>query len=232
MSVITSNNANILLNPQLVQLQQLNEKYQSLTPEERIREVYEDLDKILLTSSFGTTAVFLLHLFSRQNIDAPVYFIDTTYHFEETIAYKNKIAQEFNLNVIDVLPDAEMNEMSRKSQIWKHDADLCCSVNKVTPLQEIKEQHKVWISGLMAWQNPFREDLNIFEYSKGMIKFYPLIDVTREELNAHLRIYDLPQHPLKAKGYGSIGCSHCTQKGEGRAGRWAGKQKTECGLHT
>ncbi len=231
MSAVTVNNANILLNPQIANLQLLNQKYQKLTPEERIREVYNDLDNILLTSSFGTTAIYLLHLHYLQAVKPPVYFIDTTYHFQETLDYKNQIAELFDLQVIDVLPDEDLNDMSRKSEIWKHDADLCCSVNKVTPLQQIKQEHDVWVSGLMAWQNPFRKNLNIFEYSKGMIKFYPLIDVTKEMLDTHMEKYNLPEHPLKAKGYGSVGCVQCTKKGEGREGRWAGKQKSECGLH-
>ena len=76
-----------------------------------------------------------------------------------------------------------------------------------------------------------RAELNIFEERNGIIKFNPMIDVTREERDAYIKEHDLPFHPLVAQGYSSIGCSHCTVPGEGRKGRWAGKPKTECGLH-
>ena len=87
------------------------------------------------------------------------------------------------------------------------------------------------MSGVMKHQTAFRSDLKVFEMQGDLLKFHPNVDVTEEEFDAYLTIYDLPRHPLESQGFGSIGCTHCTVKGEGREGRWKGQDKTECGLH-
>jgi len=213
-------------------LDRLNRKYKALTPEQRIRELYVDFEDVLFTSSFGTTAVLLLHLFYKQGIRQSVHFIDTTYHFKETIAYKQTLTELLGLHVINVKPEKWKNKLTLQSQLWKSHPDLCCSINKVEPLDGIKGDHEVWVSGLMAWQNDSRKSRDIFEEKNGLIKFYPIIDLTEEEANDYIAQNRLPIHPLKPLGYESIGCKHCTLKGSSRSGRWAGKTKTECGLHT
>ncbi len=209
----------------------LNEKYKVLSPAERIAEIYQDFDNILFTSSFGTTAVYLIHLMKSQGIQQPVHFIDTSFHFDETILYKNKLKGQFDLDVIDVAPEAKENEFSKMAELFRYDPDRCCLINKVNPLNSIKGNFEIWISGLMGWQNQFRRHLNIFEEKDGIIKFYPIIDVQEEEALAYIRNHNLPEHPLKPLGYESVGCKHCTIKGEKRNGRWAQQVKTECGLH-
>jgi len=209
----------------------LNEKYKKLTPEERIVEIYKDFEKILLTSSFGTTAVYQLYLFYKTGIQQPVHFIDTTYHFKETLEYKEKLTKLFGLKVIDILPDKEQNEFSKIGELWRYDPDQCCHINKVEPFEKIRNQYEIWISGLMYWQSNHREKLNIFEEKKGVIKFYPILDVSEEEALKVIEDNNLPIHPLKPLGYESIGCKHCTLKGKKRKGRWAQTVKTECGLH-
>ncbi len=212
-------------------LEKLNEKYRSLTPEERIIEVYNDFDNILLTSSFGTTAVYQLHLFYKQQIDQPVHFINTTFHFEETLKYKEKLTGMFNLKVIGINPNPKWNRLSHESELWKLIPDQCCRINKVEPFEKVKEGYDLWISGLMNWQSNHRETLDIFEKRKGIIKFYPILDVTEQEVLAYIAEHQLPEHPLKPLGYESVGCRHCTLKGKKRKGRWAQTVKTECGLH-
>jgi phosphoadenosine phosphosulfate reductase len=209
----------------------LNEKYKNLTPVERIKEIYNDFDKILLSSSFGTTAVYQLFLFHQAGVKQPVHFIDTTYHFKETLDYKEKLTNLFGLEVIDIVPDKEQNEFSKIGELWRYDPDQCCFINKVEPFQKIRDQYEVWISGLMYWQSSHREKLNIFEEKKGVIKFYPIVDVSEEEALRVIEENNLPMHPLKPLGYESIGCTHCTLKGKKRKGRWAQTVKTECGLH-
>ncbi len=209
----------------------LNEKYQKLSPVERIKEIYNDFDDILLSSSFGTTAVYQLYLFYKAGVKQPVHFIDTSYHFKETLEYKEKLAKLFNLDVIDILPDKEQNEYSKVGELWRYDPDQCCQINKVDPFEKIRDQHELWISGLMSWQSSHREKLNIFEEKKGIIKFYPILDVKEREALKCIEENDLPIHPLKPLGYESIGCKHCTLKGKKRKGRWAQTVKTECGLH-
>lgn len=213
----------------------LNTIFKEMSPSERIRAFYCNRslreNKTLLTSSFGTTAVLLLHLFYRNNIEQPVHFLDTTYHFDETLAYKAALTQLFGLKIIELHPEEWKNKFTRENKLWETDPDLCCSVNKVEPLLTVKKQADVWISGLMGWQNEHRQNMDVFQLKDGVLKFYPLIDLTEAEAQAYLQRYDLPEHPLKPLGYESIGCKHCTFKGKGRQGRWAGTTKTECGLH-
>ena len=214
-------------------LEYLHEQYLPLSPAERLQKLFEDFpqEDILLTSSFGTTAVYLLHLIYQQGIQHPVHFINTNYHFDETIQYLNQLKSLMNLNVVDVQPNAEQHKMSAEAELWKTHPDICCSVNKVEPLNALKKNHNIWISGLMHWQNTNRGDKKIFEYKGGILKFYPIIDVDEADANQYIEQFNLPIHPLKPLGYESIGCKHCTLKGKNREGRWAGSSKTECGLH-
>ncbi len=212
-------------------LKLLNEKYKKLSPIERIKEIYNDFDDILLSSSFGTTAVFQLYLFYKAGVKQPIHFIDTSYHFQETLDYKEKLTKLFGLEVIDILPDTEQNKYSKVGELWRYDPDQCCQINKVEPFEKVRDQYEVWISGLMSWQSSHREKLDIFEEKKGMIKFYPILDVKEEEAIRCVEENKLPIHPLKPLGYESIGCMHCTLKGKKRKGRWAQTVKTECGLH-
>ena len=209
----------------------LNNKYKSLTPAERMAKIFQDFDRILFTSSFGTTAVYLIHLMRGQGIQHPVHFINTTFHFKETLEYKNQLTALFDLNVIEVAPDKKQNDLSKLAQLYLYDPDRCCSINKVEPLNAIKDQYDLWISGLMGWQSMTRNHRDIFEKKDGVIKFYPIIDVPEEQAISYIEDHNLPQHPLKPLGYESIGCQHCTIKGEKRNGRWAQQVKTECGLH-
>jgi len=212
---------------------ELNRVYGPLSFEERIARVFEDFspERIMVTSSFAATSAYFLHIISTIRPDQPVHFIDTGYHFEETLKYKDYLIDRFGLTVIDVTPDPDHHQVSLENRMWESDPDLCCQVNKVNPLDEAKENYDLWISSLMGWQTEHRAGLQVFEERGGMIKFNPMIDVTKEQRDSYIAEHDLPFHPLVAEGYNSIGCSHCTFKGEGREGRWKGQQKTECGLH-
>lgn len=99
------------------------------------------------------------------------------------------------------------------------------------PIEKIKVNFDVWVSGLMASQNTFRQNLKVFEEKEGSIKFYPLIDQSEKIAIEYIAQNKLPQHPLLSQGYSSVGCFHCTVAGKGRSGRWVNKSKTECGLH-
>ncbi len=218
-------------------LKRLNQQYKAMTPAERIAAFYKCVQNkqgenhVLLTSSFGTTAVYLLHLYYDLGIRQKVHFLNTTYHFEETLAYKTLLTRLFDLEVTELKPEEWKNKFTRKNEVWKTDPDLCCSVNKVEPLQSIREEADFWVSGLMSWQNENRQQKDIFEEKDGVIKFYPILDVTEAEALQYIEKNKLPVHPLKPLGYESIGCKHCTFKGKGRTGRWLDSVKTECGLH-
>ncbi len=214
-------------------IRELNARYRDLSVEERVAQLYKDFeaDEVMLTSSFAANSALLLHLFSKLAPHQKVLFIDTGFHFPETLEYKRYLTELYGLEVEDVRAEQWKHEFTVKDQTWRHDPDFCCSINKVEPLEEVKKRHTVWVSGLMRWQTEHRATLDIFEYRGGIIKFYPLIDVTKEEREAYIRDHDLPFHPLVAKGYSSIGCTHCTRPGDDRCGRWVDTAKSECGLH-
>lgn len=211
----------------------LNARYLPLSFEDRLQALYRDfpVEQVLVTSSFAATSAFFLHVISTLEPAQKIAFIDTGYHFPETLAYREYLTQRFSLKVFDVKPDEFHHQFTVQEQTYLSDPDLCCGVNKVQPLDAIKPRYQVWVSSLMGWQTDDRAAMQIFEARRGIIKFNPMIDVSREQRDAYIREHDLPFHPLVAQGYSSIGCTHCTEKGEGRSGRWQGKPKTECGLH-
>ena len=215
------------------EIKALNKKYKPLSIHQRIEELYNDFDvsEVMLTSSFAATSAFLLKLFSEINKKQEVFFIDTGYHFEETIAYKKELTKKYGLNVNSIGALKNEHEFTTKDETWRKNPDFCCSINKVSPLETIKKKYSVWVSGLMEWQSDHRSSLNIFEERGEILKFYPLLDVTKEERDEYIEQNKLPFHPLVAKGYNSIGCKHCTVPGEDRSGRWNNNPKTECGLH-
>lgn len=215
------------------EIKALNDKYHSLSVRERITELYNDFDvnEIMLTSSFATSSALLLHEFSEVNKEQTIYFIDTKYHFDETLEYKKLLTKLYGLKVESIGANKIDNDFTTRHETWKENPEFCCDVNKVRPLQLIKERFNVWVSGLMEWQSDHRSSLDIFEKRNGILKFYPLLDVTEEGREKYIRENMLPFHPLIAKGYSSVGCKHCTVPGNGRSGRWNNHPKTECGLH-
>jgi phosphoadenosine phosphosulfate reductase len=212
---------------------ELNRKYQPLNFEARLNQLYKDFkpEKIMVTSSFAATSAYFLHIISRLRPEQIIFFIDTGFHFPETLLYRDYLIGLYHLKVVDLKADSYQHEYSEKEKLYETDPDFCCTINKVNSLEEIKPNFDIWMSSLMSWQSDHRADLEIFEERRGIIKFNPMIDVSREERDAYILEHKLPFHPLVNEGYSSIGCTHCTVKGEGRSGRWLGKPKTECGLH-
>ena len=216
-----------------ISLKELNANFKLLQPEQRIIELYKIFlpDEIMLTSSFATTSAYLLHLFSVNKPEQEVIFINTGYHFEETLTYKDYLSKIYNLRVREVKAEEYKHKFTTSDQTWTKDPDYCCTINKVEPIEKLKKKYKVWVSGLMSWQSNHRSSLNIFEERDNILKFYPLIDVSREQRELYIKDHLLPFHPLQTKGYFSVGCTHCTKPGKRRDGRWNNSPKTECGLH-
>ena len=210
-----------------------NYKYGSLTPRERLEKLFDEHKeaKILVTSSFGSTSVVLLHMLSQVKPDHPVHFVNTGFLFQETLQYKRQLIERLNLNVVDVHARENRHRFTRENQSWRFNHDLCCFINKVDPVNELKPSYDIWVSGLLAFQNANRSKIRIFESKPDIVKFHPIIDMTAAEVSLYMTIHELPTHPLVALGYDSVGCTHCTRKGTGREGRWFDNKKTECGLH-
>lgn len=211
----------------------LNVEFETLGFQERIERLYEyfPVNEVLFTSSFGTKSVVMLTLVSRGNAAQKVHMLNTGYHFPETLAYKDTLSELTGLEVVEIHPDAKRHQQTLDAEMWDNQPSRCCHYNKVMPLKAVKEKHTVWMSGVHSYQTMNRAAMKIFEQVDGLIHFHPLIDITEGEFLYHLEKDKLPRHPLEAQGYGSIGCHHCTRPGQGRAGRWAGKDKDECGLH-
>lgn len=216
-----------------IEIKELNQEYKSLNPILRLEKLFQDFDHddIMVTSSFGTTSGILMGMVSKVAPGHPIHFIDTTFCFKKTITYKETLTEILGLNIVHILPDIEDNMKAREQSLWETDTNACCHVNKVKPFEPYTKKKKIWISGLLMNQTPFRANLEIFEQRDSIIKMHPNIDTSAMQFDMYLVDNGIPPHPLKLEGYDSVGCTHCTLKGEGRTGRWAGQSKTECGIH-
>ena len=143
----------------------LNNDFQSLSFQDRLIKLFEEFppEKILVTSSFGTTSMVLLHLLSKVKPGHPVHFIDTSYHFPETLSYRDQLVKQLGLNVVEVKAEKKKNRFTKENQTWRFNQDLCCFINKVEPLDKIKGDYQVWVSGLLGFQNVHRKNLDVFE---------------------------------------------------------------------
>jgi len=215
----------------LVNKEKINRSLSPKIVDARVTQIFNSFDNVLLTSSFGTTSAVLLHIVSRIRPNCPIYFIDTGYHFKETLAYKKRLSWQLDLNVVDIHPNQKAHQFTEQNELWEENPDRCCDINKVKPLESVKENYDAWMSGLIAFQNSHRGTLDIVDDGDELIKFYPLIEWNSDRVEEYMEVHSLPQHPLKKHGYHSVGCTHCTATGSGREGRWNDSSKTECGLH-
>jgi phosphoadenosine phosphosulfate reductase len=197
-------------------------------------------DRIAMVSSFGADSAVLLHLIAQIDRDLPVLFIDTALLFEETLTYQQELADHLGLTNVQVIRASKrtVEAVDPYGTLRFGNPDACCDLRKTQPLDTALQGHDAWITGRKRHQAQTRQGLHYFDLDEatGRIKINPLIDWKPARLKAHLDTHNLPRHPLVAKGYPSIGCAPCTTrvaKGENpRAGRWRGRSKTECGLHT
>lgn len=188
-------------------------------------------------SSFGAESVVMLSLISEVDPSLPVLFIDTGMHFPQTLDYKDELIERLGLTgVREIKPsETERKVLDPKNMLWKTDADACCALRKVRPLEPALEGFGAWITGRKRFHGGARMNLPVFEHADGRYKVNPLASWTQADVDAYLAEKDLPRHPLVAQGYPSIGCWPCTQPAadpnDPRSGRWVGQEKTECGLH-
>jgi len=190
--------------------------------------------KVTLTVSFGGGGVVLAHLLTRIDRTVPVIFLDTGFHFPETYEFKERFAQRYGLNVV------ELNPLTDPGPLYKTDPDRCCAIRKVEPLARAIAGFDAWISAVRQDQSSSRSSTELVEYhevdGRPIVKVFPLAHWSRADVWRYIRENGVPYHPLLDQGYSSIGCWPCTRPtaaGEAeRAGRWSGAGKTECGLHT
>jgi phosphoadenosine phosphosulfate reductase len=206
---------------------------------ERLIQYTTEAKKLFTTSSFQSHSLVLLHILSRIDNSIPVFFLDTGYHFPETVEFKEKVSRLFGLNTIDLKSSTPKNMQKDKDGrlLFTSDPDHCCYLNKIQPMESILMSYDIWINGVRADQSKVRKNFQVEEKAPhGVTRFHPMIDWDSKMISAYQKEYNLPIHPLEAKGYLSIGCEPCTRKFDPeiseREARWFGLNKTECGLHT
>jgi phosphoadenosine phosphosulfate reductase len=192
--------------------------------------------RIALVSSFGTEAAILLHMVAEIKSDLPVLFVDTHKLFGETLRYRDKLVAQLGLtDVRSLTPDAaDIAAEDKDGFLFNTNADRCCHIRKVLPLQKALEGFDSWISGRKG-HHLGRGSLPLIENTGSHVKFNPLAAWSRDAVKAYYAAHTLPEHPLEQDGFLSVGCFTCTERvqaGEDvRAGRWKGQDKTECGIH-
>jgi phosphoadenosine phosphosulfate reductase len=195
-------------------------------------------EQLALVSSFGTESAALLKVMTDVDPAIPVIFLDTGWLFEETLAYRDTLIATLGLRDVRSIKPAE-ETLSREDpdrELWFSDPDACCRIRKVEPLARALKPFRGWINGRKRFQGGLRAAMPVVEQDGERLKFNPFANVSRQQIEAIYAAANLPPHPLAAKGFLSVGCMPCTSRTspdeDTRAGRWRGRPKTECGIHT
>jgi phosphoadenosine phosphosulfate reductase len=195
-------------------------------------------DQFAITSSMADG--LLAHIASDAVPGVHVIFLDTGYHFAETIGTRDWITGVLPITLVNVTPQLSVAEQDAQygAKLHDRDPDLCCSLRKVRPLAEALAGYLAWGSGIRRDESPTRAGTRLVDWDarREMVKVNPLAAWTQDDVDAYVAEHGVPVNPLFQLGYGSIGCAPCTRPvapGEDpRAGRWAGQGKTECGIHS
>ena len=195
-------------------------------------------DRLAVVSSFGTESAALLKVMADVDPAIAVVFLDTGWLFEETLVYRDTLIATLGLRDVRSIEPLE-ETLSREDpdrELWFSDPDACCRIRKVEPLARALAPFSAWINGRKRFQGGFRTAIPLVEDDGVRLKFNPFANVSREQIEAIYALAKLPPHPLAASGYLSVGCMPCTSRAspdeDARAGRWRGRPKTECGIHT
>ena len=203
----------------------------------RVSMIREWAGKLTYVSSFGAESVAMLALIADVDPGLPVVFLETGMHFPQTLDYKDEVIERLGLTNVREIPPSETERkiLDPKNMLWKTDPDACCDMRKVRPLEPALEGFDAWITGRKRFHGGARMSLPVFEHAGGRFKVNPLANWTPKDVDLFIEQRNLPRHPLVAQGYPSIGCWPCTKPAQDpsdpRSGRWAGQEKTECGLH-
>jgi phosphoadenosine phosphosulfate reductase len=195
-------------------------------------------EQLALVSSFGTESAALLKVMADVDPAIPVIFLDTGWLFEETLAYRDTLIAALGLRDVRSIKPLEeaLSRQDPDRELWFSDPDACCHIRKVEPLARALKPFSAWINGRKRFQGGARADIAVVEDDGAKLKFNPFANVSRDEIEAIYKLGKLPPHPLVASGYLSVGCMPCSSRTapdeSARAGRWRGRAKTECGIHT
>jgi phosphoadenosine phosphosulfate reductase len=222
------------------ELAELNARFEQAEPGEIVRWAVETFgDGLSVGASFGgATGMAILHMTAQLKPNVHVFVLDTDYLFEETHETLRRSVEALSLSNLQVYKSRLTHEeqaAAHGSALWMRDPDLCCEMRKVEPNRRALEGKTAWIAGLRRDQSEGRSSVPIVAWNAkfGVVKINPLANWTEEQTWKYVLDKGVPYNPMLDQGYASIGCYHCTVPGvRGRAGRWQGFDKDECGLHT
>lgn len=220
----------------------LNERFERAEPAEIVAWALDAAERPAIASSFQVESTVVIYLATRIRPDVPVLFLETGFHFRETLELKDRLTRQLGLNVLDLRGDLTPGEQAdaHGPRLFERDPSLCCELNKVRPLDRALARYDLWMTGLRPGSASTRTEVPVAERHRTsggheLLKVNPVARWTHERARAYLEEHGLPHHPLYDVGYASIGCAPCTRalfSGEDeRAGRWAGVDKVECGIH-
>ncbi len=223
---------------------ELNRRFENSPAEDVVRWALEDsgIERVALASAFQAEGTCVIHMATRIRPDIEVLFLETGFHFAESLAFKEQITELLGLHVVDLVGPYTVERQEREfgPRLFERDPQLCCEINKVQPMFAALQKLNAWITAFRRDSSPTRAaapfvDQYELEPGRWMVKVNPVANWTRRDTWVYLREHDLPHNPLYDLGYASIGCAPCTRMrldGEPeRAGRWAGLSKWECGIH-
>jgi phosphoadenosine phosphosulfate reductase len=197
----------------------------------------ETFDRLIVASNMQDAVLVELAAKARPGVD--VLFLDTGYHFAETIGTRDAVETVYDVRIVNATPEhtvAEQDSLLGKD-LFARDPNQCCALRKVAPLQNTLARYDAWVTGVRRVEAPTRANTPLVTYDEkfGLVKINPIAAWTDEEMDAYIAEHNVLVNPLVTEGYPSIGCAPCTAKpapgADKRSGRWAGTGKIECGLH-
>lgn len=223
------------------ELKKVNDSLEGKTPEEAIKWAVDNFEtkELSLACSFGAEDVALVDMLVKIKPDARIFYLDTDLLFKESFEVKERLIQKYGINPERYGAASTLDEMIKElgPELWKRDPDKCCNIRKMVPLAEALSNLKCWITGIRRDQAPTRANAPVVSWDAkfNLVKVNPLVRWTSKDVWDYITKHNVPYNVLHDKNFPSIGCEPCTRPvmpGEDpRAGRWAGFQKTECGLH-
>ncbi len=213
---------------------------ETMSAEDVLRWAYGEFgSRLCLTCSWQQQSSVLVHMVSELGLELDVIELDTQLFFRETYDTRDRLVERYGLRLIrpEVITVAEQHRREG-ANLWERDPDRCCRIRKVEPLLSALEPYEAWVSGIRRDQSPSRAGTPKVKWSEryGVWKIHPLADWDEKRVRAYIVVNEIPYNPLHDAGYRSIGCMPCTRPvrldEEERAGRWAGSDKLECGIHT
>ena len=223
------------------QVQQIQSHAERLRPEEVLRWAFSTFDQdVAISSGMGVEGMVLLDIASRITPNLRVFTIDTEFLFPETYDLIERVEKRYGIRIERLFSSLtpEQQETVHGSALWARNPDQCCNLRKIEPLKKKLSTLRAWITAIRRDQTSHRASAKRVEWDSkfGLIKINPLVDWTSDMVWSYVKKHDVPYNALHDRNFPSIGCMHCTRAvrhGEDpRAGRWAGADKTECGLHT